>query len=123
MRCFLTSKGLNKMNDLTKYIIERMVERMVEGTCAVMLHMLKSVPGFQGVNDKAVDIGEYPSAYVPNHFKTQGMCIKAVEADACTLKLVPDQYKTQKMCDDAKRKRPWLLNYVPDWFITKQQVN
>ena len=88
---------LNKMSDLIKYIIER----MVEGTCAVMFHMLKYVPGVQGVDDKVVGIRGYSLAYVADYFKTQGMCIKAVEVDPCTLKLVPDQFKTQEMCKKA----------------------
>ena len=92
---------LNKMSDLIKYIIERMVEGTVQGTCAVMFHMLKYVPGVQGVDDKVVGIREYSLAYVADHFKTQGMCIKAVEVDPCTLKLVPDQFKTQEMCKKA----------------------
>ena len=90
------------MIDLIKHIIERMVEGTVEETCAVMLHMLKYVPGVQGVDDEAVDIGGCPLAYVPDHFKTQGMCIKAVEVDPCTLTLVPDQFKTQKMCKKSR---------------------
>ena len=41
-------------------------------------------------------------AYVPDHFKTQGMCIKAVEVDPCTQTLVPDQFKTQEMCKKSR---------------------
>ena len=68
--------GLKKMSDLIKYIIERMVEGTVEGTCAVMLHMLKYVPGVQGVDVEAVDIGGCPLAYVHDLFKTQGCALK-----------------------------------------------
>ena len=99
-----------------------MVEGTVEGTCAAMLHMLKYVPGVQGVDDEAVDIGGCPLAYVPDHFKTQGMCIKAVEVDPWLLKYVPDHFKTQEMCDAVVTEDPWLFRYVPDWFVTQQQV-
>ena len=114
------------MNDLFQNAFLYIIERTIEGTCTVMLHMLKYVPGVQGVHDEAVDIGTYPLAYVPDHFKTQERCIKAVEEDPwqlldvpCTVDYVPDQYKTQEKCDDAVRIRPWLLEYVPNWFMTK----
>ena len=75
-----------KVIDLIKYIIER----MVEGTRAVMLHMLKYVPGVQGVDGEALDIGGYPLAYVPDRLKTQEMCERAVEDKPEALRFVPD---------------------------------
>ena len=44
-----------------------------------------------------------PNAFhsIPDHFKTQGMCIKAVEVDSSFLQLVPDHFKTQEICEKA----------------------
>ena len=44
-----------------------------------MLNMLKYTPVVQGLHGEVVDIEAYPLAYLPDRFKTQGMCIKAVE--------------------------------------------
>ena len=41
---------------------------------------------------------------VPDHFKTQKMCVKAVEKKSFTLGYVPDYFKTQEMCNDAVEK-------------------
>ena len=119
---------------------------VIEGTCAVMLHMLKYIPGIQALHNEAADIGAYPLVYVPDKFKTQEMCIKAVKEDPWQLHYVPDQYKTQEMCNEAVCKEPymlyyvpdqykaqeicdaavhrklWLLEYVTDWFVTQQQL-
>ena len=42
-----------------------------------------------------------PNAFhhIPDHFKTQEMCIKTVEADPSFLQLIPDHFKTQGICD------------------------
>ena len=108
------------MSDLSKYLIERMVEGAVEGTCAVILHMLKYVPGIQGVDDEAVYIGGCPLAYVPDHFKTQGMCIKTVAVDLWQFWNVPDHFKTKKMCERAVEDEPYTLKFVPDHLKTKK---
>ena len=47
---------------------------------------------------------------------------KAVEAVPSWLKYVPDNFKTQGMCYEAVQKRPCLLEYVPDWFVTQGQI-
>ena len=52
---------------------------------------------------------------IPDHFKTQGMCIKAVAKDPRQLYHAPDYFK---MCGATVMEDPWLLNYVPDWFVT-----
>ena len=41
---------LNKMSDLFKNVFLHIIERTIDGTCTVMLHMLKYVPGVQGVH-------------------------------------------------------------------------
>ena len=50
-------------------------------------------------------IEPYPLAYVPDHFKTEGMCN---EAD------VPDHFRTQKMCNEAVEEAPSWPIFVPD---------
>ena len=60
---------------------------------------------------------------VPDHFKTQDMCIKALEADLWSLYDVPDHLKTQSMCDDAIKDDPSSPQFVPDWFVTQEQLH
>ena len=38
------------------------------------------------------------SVYVPNHLKTQEMCIEEVRIEPFSLVYVPDHLKTQGMC-------------------------
>ena len=64
------------MNGLFQNAFLYIIERTIEGACAVMFHMLKYVPPVHGVDDEAVDIKAYPLTYVPDRFKTQGMRIK-----------------------------------------------
>ena len=59
---------------------------------------------------------------IPDHQKTQEMCIKAVEVDPSSLQLVLPHLKTRKMCDKAVRDDPSSLQFVSDWFVTQQQV-
>ena len=51
----------------------------------------------QEMCNAVVLIEPYPLAYVPDHFKTEGMCN---EAD------VPDHFRTQKMCNEAVEEAP-----------------
>ena len=66
-----------------------------------------------------------PDAFhrIPDHFKTQKMCIKAVEVDPWQLKDVPDHYKTQEMCDKSMRDYLFSLQQVADWFVTQEQID
>ena len=133
------------MDDSIRYFIEEMAKEAIELTCAVMVNILKYVPGFQGV-DEAVSIKPHYLTFLPDHLKTKGMCDKAVcrdpwllfdvldhfksqemckrviEENLQVLKYVPDQFKIQKMCDDAVRHDPSSLQYVPDWFVTQKQI-
>ena len=40
------------------------------------------------------------------HLKTQEMCEFVVGIDAMSLRYVPDQFKTQGMCNEAVGERP-----------------
>ena len=122
-------KCMNKMIDLFKNAFWY----IVEGAYTVLLHMLKYVPGVQKACDEVVawhyrpllELYLLPMSglfFIPDHLKTQEMCIKAVEVDPSFLRLVPDHLKTQGMCDKAVHNKPWLLKYVPDWFVTRQQL-
>ena len=111
------------MNGLLQNAFLYIIKRTIEGTCAVMLHMLKYVPGVQGVHDEVVDIGAYPLAYVPDGFKTQGICIKAVEEDPWRLLDVPNHFKTFEMCEKAVRRAPCTLDYVPDQYKTQEMCD
>ena len=82
------------MSDLFIYVFWHNIERTIEGTCTVMLHMLKYIPGVQGVHDEVVGIGAYPLVYVADCFNTQRMRIKAAEEDPWQLRDVPDCFKT-----------------------------
>ena len=38
---------------------------------------------------------------VPDHFKTQQMCIKAVKKNPRILRYAPDHFNTQKICNEV----------------------
>ena len=65
-------------------------------------------------NNPAVDF------LVPNHFKTEEMCIKALEVDPWRLYDIFDNLKTSKVCNKAVEDDPFLLQYVPNWFVTHE---
>ena len=46
------------MSDVFINAFWHIIERTIEGTCTVMLHMLKYIPGVQEVHDEAVGIGD-----------------------------------------------------------------
>ena len=79
----------------------------------------------------------YYLAFVPDHFKTEKMCLgkKSIDTMICTrrykgarvcentverepgaLMYVPDRLKTVKMCERAVEADPWQLYYVPHRF-------
>ena len=63
-----------------------------------------------------------PAAFcvIPDHFKTQEMCIKAVDVYPEQLHFVPDQYKTKAMCERAFEENPYTLEDIPDHFKTRE---
>ena len=61
--------------------------------------------------------------YIPDHLKTQEMCIDAVIRDIYMLTYVPDHLKTQEMCKNAfEGGGSWMLKYVPDYFMTEDMI-
>ena len=50
------------------------------------------------------------------------MSQRAVEKGPYTLNFVPDHFKTQGMCEKAVEKYPLILIFVPHWFATQGQV-
>ena len=56
--------------------------------------------------------------FIPDRFKTQGMCDAAVCMEPYFLALIPNGLKTRKMCDKAVRKERFSLWFVPDRFVT-----
>ena len=63
-----------------------------------------------------------PDAFhrIPDHFKTQKMCIKAVGVDPFFLELITDHFKTQEICDKAVKEDFSSLQFVSDWFVTRE---
>ena len=113
VRCIFTlirPRGLYKMSDLFKNVFLYIIDRTIKGTCNVMLHMLKYIPGAQWMHDNPVDIRACPLVYVPNCFKTQAMGIKAVEVYPCQLWDVPDHLKTQGIYEMALRRNHGCWN-------------
>ena len=49
--------------------------------------------------------------------------LKTVEVDPWQLKYVPDQYKTQGMCHKVVRADSSTLQFMPDWFVTQKQMD
>ena len=62
----------------------------------------------------------YMLEFVPDHFRTQGMCNGSVTRDPYVLDHVSDRFKTQGMCIKTVEKDPWQLYYVPDHFKVKE---
>ena len=50
------------------------------------------------------------------------MCIKAVDDHANALEFVPDRYKTQGMCNKVVSENPFLLKYSHDNIRLKKYV-
>ena len=103
------------MEDFIRYFIEEMNKEAIEMPCAVIVNILKNVPGVPGV-DEAVSIGSRYLIFLPDRLKTKEMCNEAVRNNPYTVEYVPDQYRTQEMCNEAVEVDPWLLKYVPDHF-------
>ena len=112
---------LNKMGDFIRYFIEEMIKEAIELTCAVMVNILKYVPGVKGV-DEAVSIGSRYLLFLPDQLKVKGMCNKALCREPSTLKFVPVNIQTQEMWKRDVEKNPRLLKYVPGGFKTKETV-
>ena len=54
---------------------------------------------------------------IPDHLKTQEMCIEAVRMEPHSLACAPDCFKTQEICNETVFMYPYLLvGYVPDHF-------
>ena len=45
------------------------------------------------------------------------MCEKAFEKNPWSLMYIPNRYKTQGMCNEVAQKGLLLLEHVPDWFV------
>ena len=54
------------------------------------------------------------TSQIPDHFKTQDMCIEVVEKYSFLWADVPDHLKTQQICNEGVRTEPILLACVPD---------
>ena len=74
------------------------------------------------MHEKTVEDEPETLEYVPNHFKTQGICERAVENEPYSLKCVPDHFKMQEICNKTVRDNPYSLQYVPNWFVTREGV-
>ena len=54
---------------------------------------------------------------IPDHLKTQEMCIETVRMEPRSLACAPDCFKTQEICNETVSMYPYLLvGYVPDHF-------
>ena len=71
--------------------------------------------------DKSVEIDPYILWHVPDHFKTQEMCIKAVGAmrNKPWLSFVPEQYITQEVCNEVVYTMLKVFCWIPDGFKTQ----
>ena len=69
--------------------------------------------------DKAVNTDPSTIQFVPECYKTQGMCNKAFNNVFLCL-FNPDRYKTQEMCDSFISGGSFTIRYVPDQYNTQQ---
>ena len=100
-------------------------------------HMLKYVPGVQGVDEavsirprcltfvlgQAVQKRPWGLKHVSDDLKEQRIYEWAVNKKIQMLEYVSDHFKTQEMCDDVVMEDPLLLRHAPDWFMTQQQLS
>ena len=96
------------MIDLFKMVIWH----TIEGTCAVLLYILKYIPGAQEMINEEVHRKPSLLMDVPDHFKRQEMCEEAVEKKPWLLHHVPLCFRTQEMCEKD------VENYYPLIFIS-----
>ena len=112
-------RGMNKMIGLFKnafwYIIE--------GTCTVLLHMLKYVPGMQEMCDEVVCRKPHSLELIPDIFKTQEMCDEAIGVDPYALWYVPGHLRMREMFERVVENELWLLKYVPDHLKTENMFD
>ena len=73
--------------------------------------------------EKAIEDGPQTLEYVPDHLKTEKICMEAVHTKPYTLRYVPDYFKTQEMCDEAVRMELYSLEFVPDRLKTHEMCN
>ena len=69
-----------------------------------VLQWIREISGhlkMQTMCEEAVWIEPRSLAFVPSHFKTEGLFIKAVRRDPYALDCVADDLKTQKICNEA----------------------
>ena len=65
----------------------------------------------------------WPFYLIPDHLKTQYMCIKAFEEHSGDPLNVLGHFKIQEVCDDTISGDSYPLQCVPDWFVKQKQVN
>ena len=80
----------------------------------ILLHMLKYIPGVQGVYDEAVRKEPRSLAFVPDCFKKDEMCNKVVEKHPNTLWHVSVHLRTEEMCIKVVEKYLYPLKFVSD---------
>ena len=61
-----------------------------------------------------------PFHFIPDYFKTKGMCIKVVKEDPWRLNDVPGKFKTQEIFDKAVLSNSRHLEYISDYFKTQE---
>ena len=86
----------------------------------VLGSILKYIPGVQEARNEEVSRDPRFLEFLPDHFKTQEMCIKALEVNPWLLKYVPDNLKTRETNEKAVNIEPWLLAYVPNNLKTQE---
>ena len=50
------------------------------------------------------------------------MCEEVIHVRPKDFFLIPDHFKTQEMCIRAVKEDPWQLKDVPDWFVVLQEM-
>ena len=95
------------------------------GVFGIMAYWINEVPDHLKTQRVCIEVVEkYPwlLKYVPDHFKTEEMCTKALYDCLRLFGGVPDHLKTRKMCNEAVGGYLWLLEHIPGWFIIRQQI-
>ena len=61
--------------------------------------------------------------FIPDMFKTQGMCDEAVRREPYSLRHAPDCLKNEKMCIEAVKNKLSMMFFIPDHLMTEEMCN
>jgi hypothetical protein len=80
-------------------------------------NMLEHVPKSlrsQAVYEAFIKQNPHMFEIVPNHFKTEDMCLEVVQKNGCLIRHVPEKLKTSDVCSAAFKEYPYAFQHFPE---------